>query len=216
MTCREITGNVHTRSNVDRNRYRWLHEDGKKLIKSWFDRAWKKRNCRDRNSFEPYIYAWIALNGWASCVTDLDRDMAWKVALMEDDGICDDFSRLIRDPHSSVSKYARQLYDLWPIFKAQEIRRQGVRDWNAKTRRLVVAHYLSRGVQRYEPQCWGRHRAEASEVPLDWPHTLAVLYRVRCNLFHGEKSPHSEMDAKIVGKSFKVLVNLLDEAGYLS
>ena len=66
----------------------------------------------------------------------------------------------------------------------------------------------------YEPQCWKRHRDAGEEVPLDWAHTLAVLYRVRCNLFHGEKARHSEMDQRIVYLAFRVLVGFFDRTVY--
>ena len=52
-------------------------------------------------------------------------------------------------------------------------------------------------------------------MPLDWPHTLEALYRVRCNLFHGEKGLDSEMDALIVSSAFRVLVHFLHDSGYI-
>jgi hypothetical protein len=51
----------------------------------------------------------------------------------------------------------------------------------------------------------------ADEKPLDWPHTLAALYRIRCNLFHGEKAVNSEMDNLIVSIDFRVLLHFLKE-----
>jgi len=36
-----------------------------------------------------------------------------------------------------------------------------------------------------------------------------ALYQVRCNLFHGEKSAHSEMDSQIVYSALQVLVRFL-------
>jgi len=44
---------------------------------------------------------------------------------------------------------------------------------------------------------------------LDWAHTLKAIYRVRCNLFHGEKAIHSEIDQKIVLSAFRVLIHML-------
>lgn len=40
-----------------------------------------------------------------------------------------------------------------------------------------------------------RGRQRVIEV---WPHFIQAVYRARCNLFHGEKSAHSEMDRIIV------------------
>jgi hypothetical protein len=44
------------------------------------------------------------------------------------------------------------------------------------------------------------------DVSLDWPQTLAAIYPVRCNLFHGEKSAHLEMDREIVCTALVVLM----------
>jgi hypothetical protein len=57
--------------------------------------------------------------------------------------------------------------------------------------------YLDAGARKCEPQCYLEHDA----VPLDWGHTLAALYRVRCNLFHGEKARSSENDRVVVARA---------------
>ncbi len=60
-----------------------------------------------------------------------------------------------------------------------------------------------------------RHVEEDGDVPLDWPHTLLSIYHVRCNLFHGEKAAHSEMDRCLVSSAFRILLHFLVEAGYI-
>ena len=55
-------------------RYEVLHRDGKNLIDTWFARANNKACCTAKESFEPFIYCWIAFNAWASCVNGEDRD----------------------------------------------------------------------------------------------------------------------------------------------
>jgi hypothetical protein len=113
---------------------------------------------------------------------------------------------------------------LWPVFEVQRLRRQGVdlryedETLTREDRREVVGSYLSHpnaDALRFEPQCWRRHRDAGERAPLDWPHTLAALYRVRCNLFHGEKARHSEMDQRIVASGFRVLIQFLDNTDYL-
>jgi hypothetical protein len=49
-------------------------------------------------------------------------------------------------------------------------------------------------------------------VPLDWAHTVKAIYRVRCNLFHGEKARTSEDDERIVLAARDVLAVFI-EAG---
>lgn len=215
MICRElITGNVSpSRTNLDR--YRQLHGDGRQLIASWLDRAWDMRDCEPEDSFEPFIFTWISFNGWAACITDLDRDRDWMNALAQSQRLCDDFAQFVTDAKSPISIHANEFHRLWPIFKAQAIRRDRVDRHHSGIRQDVVEHYLNAGVRQFEPQCWTRHRSEGNPVPLDWPHTLAALYRVRCNLFHGEKSAHSEMDALVVVSAFRVLINFLKGANYI-
>jgi hypothetical protein len=53
------------------------------------------------------------------------------------------------------------------------------------------------------------------QCPIDWPHTITGIYKVRCNLFHGQKAAHSEMDRHIVAAAFRTLVFFMREAEYL-
>ena len=50
---------------------------------------------------------------------------------------------------------------------------------------------------------------EDGSISLDWPHTLSAIYRIRCNLFHGEKTLHSDNDVILVSLAFRVLVNMI-------
>jgi hypothetical protein len=45
-------------------------------------------------------------------------------------------------------------------------------------------------------------------MPLDWAHAMKALYRVRCNLFHGEKARTSEDDKRIVTAAYNVLAEV--------
>ena len=74
MTSQELIGSSRPAKRVDLSRYRVLHEDGKRLITGRFERAWKTRDCEPEESFEPFVFAFIALNAWVSCVTGFDRD----------------------------------------------------------------------------------------------------------------------------------------------
>lgn len=85
----------------------------------------------------------------------------------------------------------------------------------AASRAETVDYYLRNGVNKYEPRCFVRHREAGERIPLDWPHSLAALYRVRSNLFHGEKAVHSEEDRDIVGAAFDLLSTFVRAAGLL-
>jgi hypothetical protein len=214
--CDELIDNprLAKRSNV--LTFEALHHHGRRLILSWLKRAWDMRDCADDDTFEPFIYAWIAFNGWAACVTGLDRDRAWLDALMLDQALIDRFDSLVADKQAELGRHAKSFRKTWPIFKAQELRRAslvGVSE-HFEDREKLVSQYLSAKIA-HEPRCWMRHHIDGSPIPLDWCHTLSVLYRVRCNLFHGEKMPHSEIDRTILSRAFRVLVTFLSESGFM-
>ncbi len=215
--CTELVGNRRPRDVIDLNRYRRLHPDGKQLISSWLHRAWAERDKPACETFEPFIFAWISFNGWAACVTEFDRDRNYLDALLVSSVVTEDFRRLTATASGShLSRHAEEFRALWPIFKAQKLHRKGIFGWQRVDRAALVNAYLAADVDDYQPKCWERHIRESGEVPLDWPHTLEALYRVRCNLFHGEKFAHSEMDQMIVSAAFRVLVHFLYESKYIS
>ena len=69
------------------------------------------------------------------------------------------------------------------------------------------------GASRFEPQCWVQHRHHSEPAPIDLLHTLVELYRVRCNLLHGEKVASSEADQQVVGAALRVLVTFMRKGG---
>lgn len=213
MTCPELIpaylSNKNLSVDIDFKRYMSLHPAGKNLILGWFNRAWEMRNNKDEYCFEPFIFLWIAFNAWAACVTGLDEDSKWKTALMEHNKTCNKFDEFLKRNNSNI--LSSNFYDFWPIFKSQEIRRNDIiYSYKEIDRKDIIDFFFTKGVQKFEPNCWKRH-LNADERPLDWPHTLAALYRVRCNLFHGEKAVHSEMDKLIVSIGFRVLLHFLKE-----
>ena len=214
-TCPELVNNHELVNQVDLGRYRRLHPDGRSLIRQWFRRAWRNKDSTPEYSFEPFIYTWLAFNGWAACVTNMDTDSRWRKALSITPELYDSFNDLAHNPDSSVYGPAQALYELWPIFKSSEIRHQQAFHRGHIDRKRIVQHYFDAGIEKYEPQCWKKHLEKNEVTPLDWPHTLAVLYRVRCNLFHGEKGIYVEMDRIIVHKAFLVLVHYISESELL-
>ena len=134
---------------------------GRRLIRGWFERAIEQRNCDAEESSEPFVFAFIALNGWASCVTTFDQGTAWRNALTLDKRIGEDFSRLVADPSSPVGGPAREFRQFWPVFKVQTLRRRRVGPVTGDTRREIVDYYLGHpesGRLLFEPGCVRRTR----------------------------------------------------------
>ena len=71
---------------------------------------------------------WIAYNGWAACVSNLDADGDQNEAMASSRKLCahfDDF--LVSD--ATFSDHVRAFRALWPIFSAKDIR--GAKDLGA-------------------------------------------------------------------------------------
>jgi hypothetical protein len=194
-------------------KHRWLHEDGRRLITTWFQRAWEQRGNEDA-TFEAFIFAWMSVNAWAACVTDKDLDREYMRRLKDDEGLRQLFLRVVNE-HPNVRQDAEEFVSLLPIFKAQRLRRASVRGDGRMARAELVQHYYAEGITEFEPECAQWHCGRGEPIPCDWPHVIAAIYRVRCNLFHGEKSAHSEMDRRIVRSAFLTLTGFFRAAEIL-
>jgi hypothetical protein len=198
---------------LELEKHSWLHDDGRRLITTWFERAWDQRANEDA-TFESFIFAWMSVNAWAACVTDKDQDHEYLRKLKADVGLRQVFLRVLSES-PDFRQQAEAYMELLPIFKAQRLRRARIRAPEGMNRGELVRHYLASGVAEYEPECAEWHLARGEPIPCDWPHVIAATYRVRCNLFHGEKSAHSEMDRRIVRAAFLTLTGFFRGAGIL-
>lgn len=215
MNC--LKANQHSvAGSVNFDNYRYLHSDGRRLISGWFERAWEARNAKAENCFEPFIFAWFAVNGWAACVTGKDVDREYLKVLMEDKTIREQFNKLVKNAQTPFPIHARKFAEYWPIFEVKDLRRKEILQAYEGERAEIVRRYFEEGAKKFEPECWQQHIETEKFVPIDWPHTLYAIYRVRCNLFHGEKAAHSEMDQVIVSKAFKTLIYFFKETQYIS
>ncbi|MEO6964350.1 MAG: hypothetical protein ABI076_00465 [Acidobacteriaceae bacterium] len=203
-------------AGVDRSRFGQLHAEGRKLIEGWIERATRQIECSNEDSFEPFIFAWIAFNGWASCVTGQDHDRDYLDALTLDADLDRAFKDRLGDSegNTELSKAAQDFQSLWPIFRSSDVKNAAFSAPDSETRRQRIERYKtirleSRNPARHKPACAFLHSDRYEDIPLDWPHTLSAIYQVRCNLFHGYKGVHSENDVLVVSSAFKILGRLL-------
>jgi hypothetical protein len=147
-------------------------------------------------------------------VTEEDLDRTIVLLLMHNSELGQKF----RDFSESDEEFRRHLTSFancWPIFEVKELRSKGIQRDYAGDRARTIRRYLNEGATKFEPQCWEEHFKKGEEPSADWPHTLAAIYRVRCNLFHGEKAVSSEMDQEVVGTALRTLVHFFRGAGIL-
>ena len=211
MPCPHQTPNT---TDLPLHRYRNLHIEGKYLIEQWLQRAIDEEKSNDGSPFEAFIFLWFSFNGFAACVTGEDRDAEMIRRMGNYPDLRQRFSRLL-EADEDFRTGAAQFAELWPIFKAQDVRARGLAYSGLHSRPELIDHYLSAPHVHHQPECFEYHREQGEHVPLDWPHTLNAVYRIRCNLFHGEKSPTSEMDVRIVAAAFRVFSNFLVRSGMI-
>lgn len=190
---------------VDVGRFSGLHADGQNLVRGWIEKAAKSESG---DEFEAFIYAWIGFNGWASCCCAEARDIPQLHMLMLDGRLTRNYDRRIKED-GAVRAAAEEFASCWPIFRVSDldesIRRKRP---NHGGRAKVVKHYHdSNPKAERSPEC---HLNHLGGIPVDWPHTLQALYRVRCNLFHGQKSGAGKEDRAIVVAAAAVLIPIAE------
>lgn len=218
-TCDALYRNSQLAKKFDPGRFERLHPDGQRLISDWLKRASAMLDCDPDESFDPFIFTWISFNGWAYCVTDLDhRERDWIDALILNNILYKEFEKFVKSNSNGFGDIVNEFSSYWPIFEARAIRRKVVKNEmhpiSGDNRSEIVDYYLQHGIP-HEPSCFKSHTESGEQIPIDWPHTLVSIYRVRNNLFHGEKSSSSEMNALIVHSSFRTLCNFLVNSGYI-
>lgn len=217
MICAELNIPENATDRVKFQNYHELHQDGQRLIRGWFERAWDSHESLRSDDFEALIFLWISFNGWASCTTGIDQDSQIIKALAPNEIMNADFDRILTMRESPLAGHVAALLELLPIFDAKSLKRKRALSFafNDDDRVALVERYLATGETQFEPKCWQRHRDAREQTPRDWPHVLKAIYKIRCNLFHGHKAAHSEMDRQIVSAAFMSLYSFIAEAGYL-
>jgi hypothetical protein len=57
---------------------------------------------------ESLFFAWVAVNGWAACVTECDEDRGCVDALMRNPKLCQDFTEFAADRESPFASAVKQ------------------------------------------------------------------------------------------------------------
>lgn len=122
MICNELINgqqrrNVgdHDNKRIDLGRYHRLPLVTRKLISGWFTLASTRLENDEYNCFEAFIFAWIAFNGWASCISGIDQDRTIILALKKYEPISTKFEEMF-DSDACFRSYATQFSQFWPIF----------------------------------------------------------------------------------------------------
>jgi len=157
-------------------------------------------------SFIAFVYRWMAFNGWMSAVTLGDSDREMIDALAAAPRLADAYDQLIAGDAvfaEAVTAFAA----MWPVLNVKSVRAKlGYAAFNQHDRPALLALCAANNV-RQQPQGW-----VAGSVP-NWEQLLRTIYQVRCNLFHGEKSPQAFRDYELVTGSDKILARFIEGTG---
>ena len=196
------------------------------FARPWLLRARRAGFTKDE-PFGGLIYLWVTFNAWVGQII-ADRTMVEDDWYLVEAAGCDeklghDFQRLItEDPgfESIVSQFA----ELWPIFKVRALLDKNLGPWKGTvaerpryryecfTKSLKTSDFAPRCFQNHQPDPTNPKTFSPSNVPIDWPHTLSAIYRVRCNLFHGGKSFVNSGDRIFVQYAFLILWRVWGES----
>ena len=186
---------------------------------SYFVDPWLARVYPSGDSFNSLLHLWVAFNAWLAEVVEpserMDRDRALVNAAARDAVLRGRFDELLRDD-PQFKKGSEEFHSLWPVFNVRRLAKLHVAPWaySHEDRAEYRRNCFSAGAQErdYEPRCFCNHQPqreassdELQPIPLDWPHTLAAIYQVRCNLFHGGKTFHMRSDILFAKLAVEIL-----------
>jgi hypothetical protein len=163
---------------------------------------------RRRSDFMSFALTWMAFNGWMESVTDVERDSEMITALAENPRITNVYDDLMR----TSDEFRRRVIAfaaMWPVLNVRDVRRK--LGWDAfwRYRREELLKVCEQRRVRQEPLGWSD-----GDVPT-WPQLLRTIYSIRCNLFHGAKSPQNARDHDLVCHADWILRTFIAGSGCL-
>jgi hypothetical protein len=185
---------------VSFNNFRALDPETADLARELIDAAGKS------SAFSCFTSLWMGFNGWMESVTDADSDAKMIAALANHQRLSDAYDDLMKrcpDFRERVEIFAA----MWPVLNVRDVRRKLGRDafWRF-SREELMKEVLHQGV-KLQPVGWSDGDAPT------WAQILRTIYAVRCNLFHGSKSPQNYRDHELVVACDQVLRMFIERTG---
>lgn len=157
-------------------------------------------------SFIAFIYRWMAFNGWMSAVTLRDTDAAMIAAYAAAPRLVEAYDQLLAndaDFRNMVDEFAA----LWPVLNVRSVRAKLGYDAFWQHDRAELLALCAAANVKQQPVGWVN-----GDQP-SWEQLLRTIYQVRCNLFHGEKSPQAFRDRDLVFASDRILAHFIAATG---
>lgn len=159
---------------------------------------------RQRSAFMSFVNIWMAFNGWMAAVTERETDADMIRDIAANKRLISAYYELME----SSQTFLRLILDfaaMWPVLNVRDVRKKLGRDafWRLEREALIAACEAANVKQ--QPAGW-----KIGAIP-SWEQSLRTIYQVRCNLFHGEKSPQNVRDRQLILKSDRILRAFLAE-----
>jgi hypothetical protein len=158
------------------------------------------------NPFMSFVFRWMAFNGWMAAVTEEDNDRKMIDALAEAPRVIAAFdAKLAEDV--AFRELVQTFAAMWPVLSVHDVRKKlGFDAFHRLERPLLLAECAAENVKQRPAD------SVPGSVP-DWAQVLRTVYQVRCNLFHGEKSPQNGRDYNLVVTSDRLLRAFVVDSG---
>ncbi|QOG06396.1 hypothetical protein IGS74_18005 [Aureimonas sp. OT7] len=156
-------------------------------------------------SFMSFVFRWMAFNGWMAAVTGEERDFEMIGALAAEPRMIAAYDALM----NSDVEFRQRVEEFtlhWPVLSVSSVRAKlGFGAFRRLDRAALIAACAAANV-RIQPAGW------AAGIPT-WEQLLRVIYQIRCNLFHGEKSERSVRDRTLIESANTILAMLVARSG---
>ncbi len=195
-----------------------------------FAQQWilKFNEANRANVAEKMIYLWVTVNAWASIVVPdktRNHEDAYLIHAMSADAVFVERFKELMAKQTHFSTRVNELVNLAPVFQVLWLRNKNIEAWEPENpRKGYVQKVLAKEpfkilknkdgseskLYHYRPECAQRHIDKNEPMPADWPHTLHIIYQIRCNLFHGGKNYSSERDRRFIELAFKIIWDMFE------
>jgi hypothetical protein len=156
--------------------------------------------------FLHFMNTWMAFNGWMESVTEEPSDAAMITALAENRRMTDVYGELV-DQNAAFRNRVMAFAQRWPVLNVKDVRKKLGRDAFWQLDRNALFEACRRQDVKMQPIGWTE-----GALPT-WPQLLRTIYLIRCNLFHGAKSPQNGRDRDLVDRADWILRTFIRESG---
>lgn len=160
---------------------------------------------RQRSAFMSFASLWMAFNGWMESVTDGSHDAAMITELSDSRRLNEAFETLAQE-NDAFRERIETFSSMWPVLNVRDARHKLGRDASSRLSREEFEEQAARLEVKSQPVGWA-----PGDLPT-WGQVLRTIYQIRCNMFHGTKSPRNPRDRQLILQSERILKTFIVES----